>query len=83
MYIHVLMMIIYLFKIFHMSIKVFPSLTVKDYEQLQELAGYLLSLKFQQIDVYSLPITSVAFSPADMALLKKLKHLHVLYYDKK
>lgn len=83
MYIHVLMMIIYLFKIFHMSKIVFPSLTVKDYEQLQVLAGYLLSLKYKKIDVYSLPITSVVFSPRDMALLKKLKHLHVLYYDKK
>lgn len=66
-----------------MSKIIFPSLTVKDYEQLQELAGYLLSLKYQKIDVYSLPITSVAFSPADMALLRKLKHLHVLCYDKK
>lgn len=66
-----------------MSKKVISSLSIKDYEQLSELAGYLLSLKYQQIDVYSLPITSVAFSPADMALLRKLKHLHVFCYDKK
>lgn len=83
MYIHVLLMIIYLFKILIMSKIVFHSLTEEDFELLTNLAVYLLSLKYKEIGIFSVPVCPVAFSSADMELLRKLKHSHVLLYDKK
>lgn len=94
MYIHVLMMIIYHFKIFHMSKKVISSLSVEDLEVLSDMATYLLSLKAKKsvspvhdIEGYNPPdlflcTESVVFSREELAVLKKLKHLHVIEYGK-
>lgn len=76
-------MIIYLFKILNMGKIVFHSLSEEDFELLKNLAVYLLSLKYKEIGIFSVPVCPVAFSPADMALLRKFKHLNVLLYDKK
>ena len=62
---------------------VFHSLTDEDFELLTNLAVYLLSLKYKEIGIFSVPVCPVAFSPADIELLCKLKHSHVLLYDKK
>lgn len=71
------------------SKKLVTSLSFGDFEHLSELSCYLLSIK---TDKYISPISGedyfinsepVAFSVEDLALLKKLKHLHVLSYDKK
>lgn len=71
------------------SKKLVTSLSFRDFEHLSELASYLLSIK---VEKYLSPISGedyfinsepVAFSASDLALLKKLKHLHVLSYDKK
>lgn len=62
---------------------VFHSLTEEDFELLTNLAVYLLSLKYKEIGIFSVPVCPVAFSPADMELFCKLKHSHVLLYDKK
>lgn len=71
------------------SKKLVTSLSFGDFEHLSELACYLLSIK---ADKYISPLSGedyfinsepVAFSVEDLALLKKLKHLHVLSYDKK
>ena len=61
---------------------VFHSFTDEDFELLTNLAVYLLSLKYKEIGIFSVPVCPVAFSPADMELLCKLKHSHVLLYDK-
>lgn len=94
MYIHVLLMIIYLFKFFHMSKKVISSLSVEDLEVLSDMATYLLSLKAKKsvspvhdIEGYTPPdlflcTESVVFSSEELAVLKKLKHLHVIEYGK-
>lgn len=72
-----------------MDKKIISSLSFRDFEHLSELASYLLSVK---VEKYLSPISGVdyfinsepvAFSDLDLALLKKLKHLHVLSYDKK
>lgn len=72
-----------------MNKKLVTSLSSEDFELLSELASYLLSIK---ADKYTSPFSGedyfinsepVAFSIRDLALLKKLKHLHVLSYDKK
>lgn len=95
MYIHVLLMIIYLFKIFHMSKEVISSLSVEDLELLSDMATYLLSLKAKKsvspvhdIDGYCPPefylcTESVIFTREELSVLKKLKHLHLLRYDTK
>lgn len=62
---------------------VFHSLTEADFELLTNLAFYLLSLKYKEIGIFSVPVCPVAFSPDDMDLFCKLKHSHVLLYDKK
>lgn len=71
------------------SEKLVTSLSFEDFERLSELACYLLSIK---VDKYISPFSGedyfinsepVAFSVEDLALLKKLKHLHVLSYGKK
>lgn len=62
---------------------VFHSLTEEDFELLTNLAVYFLSLKYKEIGNFSVPVCTVAFSPADMELFCKLKHLHPLLYDKK
>lgn len=65
------------------------SLSSEDFEHLSELACYLLSIKARKYtspfsgEDYFLSSEIVAFSVEDLALLKKLKHLHVLSYDKK
>lgn len=66
-----------------MSKIVFHSLTEEDFESLQNLAFYLLSLKYKEIGIFSVPVCPVAFSPADMELLCKLKHSNFLLYGKK
>lgn len=94
MYIHVLMMIIYHFKIFHMSKKVISSLSVEDFEVLSDMATYLLSLKSKKsvtpahdiqgnnpLDLF-LCTESVIFSREELVVLKKLKYLHVIEYGK-
>lgn len=72
-----------------MNKKLVTSLSFRDFEHLSELACYLLSIK---VEKYSSPLSGedyfinsepVAFSVEDLALLKKLKHLHLLSYDKK
>lgn len=65
------------------------SLSSQDFEHLSELACYLLSIKADKFisplsgEDYFINSEPVAFSVEDLALLKKLKHLHVLSYDKK
>lgn len=68
---------------------IISSLTAEDFEHLHELACYLLSIK---ADKYVSPFSGedyfinselVVFSVEDFALLKRLKHLHLLSYDKK
>lgn len=70
-------------KSLNMSKIVFHSLTEEDFELLTNLAFYLLSLKYKEIGIFSVPVCPVAFSPADMELFCKLKHSRVLLYDKK
>lgn len=94
MYIHELLMIIYLFKIFYMSKKIISSLSVEDLETLSDMATYLLSLKAKKsvspvhdIEGYNPPdfylcTESVVFSREEIAVLKKLKHLRVIQYGK-
>lgn len=83
------------FKYFVMSKKVISSLSVEDLEVLSDLATYLLSLKAKKsvspvhdIDGYCPPefylcTESVIFTREELAVLKKLKHLHLLRYDTK
>lgn len=66
------------------SKKIITSLSYEDFEHLSELASYLLSIKADRqvsplsgID-YFINAEPIAFSVEDLALLKKLKHLHVL-----
>lgn len=78
-----------------MSKKVISSLSVDDLEVLSDMATYLLSLKSKKsvspvhdIDGYTPPefylcTESVIFSREELAVLKKLKHLHILRYDTK
>lgn len=77
-----------------MSKKVISSLSVEDLEVLSDMATYLLSLKAKKsfspvhdIEGYNPPdlyfcIESVVFSCEELAVLKKLKHLHVVEYGK-
>lgn len=72
-----------------MNKKIVTSLSLKDFEHLSELACYLLSIKADKYtssfsgEDYFINSEPVAFSITDLSLLKKLKHLHVLSYDKK
>lgn len=75
-----------------MSKKVISSLSVEDLEVLSDMATYLLSLKAKKsvspvhdIEGYNPPVfflctESVVFSCDELAVLKKLKHLHVVQY---
>lgn len=60
------------------------SLSFEDFEALSDLASYLLSIKSdRQVSPFSgeeyfINAEPIAFSVEDLALLKKLKHLHVL-----
>lgn len=77
-----------------MSIKVISSLSVEDLEVLSDMATYLLSLKVKKsvspvhdIEGYNPPdlflcTESVVFCREELAVLKKLKHLHVFDYGK-
>ena len=77
-----------------MSKKVISSLSVDDLEVLSDMATYLLSLKSKKsvspvhdIEGYNPPdlylcTESVVFSREELAVLKKLKHLHVVVYGK-
>lgn len=71
------------------SKKLVTSLSFEDFEHLSELAWYLLSIKADKFtsplsgEDYFINSEPIAFSIKDLALLKKLKHLHVLSYDKK
>ena len=68
---------------------IISSLTAKDFEQLYLLSSYLLNIKcykdFSPLsgDTFFVSTEPVAFSVEDLALLKRLKHLHILSYDKK
>ena len=72
-----------------MNKKLVTSLSFRDFERLSELACYLLSIKVEKYrnplsgEDYFINSDPVLFSYSDLALLKKLKHLHVLSYDKK
>lgn len=72
-----------------MDKKIITSLSFEDFEHLSYLACYLLSIKSDKYvspisgEDYFINIEHIAFSVEDLALLKKLKHLHVLSYDKK
>lgn len=78
-----------------MSKKVISSLSVDDLVVLSDMATYILSLKakysvspVQDIEGYNPPVfylctESVIFSREELAVLKKLKHLHILRYDTK
>lgn len=77
-----------------MSKKVISSLSVEDLEVLSDMATYLLSLKAKKsvspvrvIEGYNPPdlylcTESVVFCREELAVLKKLKHLHVIEYGK-
>ena len=64
-------------------------MSAEDFEHLSALACYLLSIKTDKFisplsgEDYFINTEYVAFSVEDLALLKKLKHLHVLSYGKK
>lgn len=64
------------------------SLTAKDFEQLHSLSLYLLNIKCKKDfsplsgDTFFVSTEPVAFSVEDLALLKRLKHLHIFSYDK-
>lgn len=78
-----------------MGKKVISSLSVEDLKILSDMASYLLSLKgkkslssfhstiVSQSNKFFLVTESVVFCAEEIAVLKKLKHLHVLSYDKK
>lgn len=75
-----------------MSKNVISSLSVEDLEVLSDMATYLLSLKAKKsvspvhdIEGHNPPVfflctESVVFSLEELAVLKKLKHLHVVSY---
>ena len=78
-----------------MSKKVISSLSDEDLEVLSDMSAYLLSLHGKK-SVSSVPCSmvsksnafflvteSVVFCAEEIAVLKKLKHLHVLSYEKK
>lgn len=66
---------------------IFSSLTSDDICQLVSLSSYLLSIKAEKEvsplsgEDYFISSEPVAFSVEDLALLKKLKHLHIFSYD--
>lgn len=68
---------------------IISSLTAKDFEQLHSLSFYLLNIQCKKDfsplsgDTFFVSTEPVAFSAEDLALLKKLKDLHILSYDKK
>lgn len=78
-----------------MSKKVISSLSVDDFEVLSDMATYLLSLKAKKsvspvhgVEGYNPPdfflcTEHVIFSREEFAVLKKLKHLHVVQYGNK
>lgn len=64
------------------------SLTAEDFQQLHSLASYLLTLETHKIysssdETYFLGCADFALSVKDFEVLKKLKHLHLLSYDKR
>lgn len=71
-----------------MSKKVISSLSVEDLKVLSVMATYLLSLRgIKSVSIVSnvfFPVTeSVVLCAEEIAVLKKLKHLRVLSYEKK
>lgn len=68
-----------------MSKKVISSLSVDDLVVLSDMATYILSLKAKKSvsPVFYLCTESVIFRRDELAVLKKLKHLHILRYDTK
>lgn len=68
---------------------IISSLTAKDFQQLYSLSSYLLNIKCEKDfsplsgDTFFVSTEPVAFSVEDLALLKRLKHLHIFSYDKK
>ena len=77
-----------------MSKKVISFLSIEDFEVLSDMATYLLSLKSKKsvshvhdIEGYNPPelflcTESVVFRREELAVLKKLKHLHIVEYGK-
>lgn len=62
--------------------KVISSLSVEDLEVLSDMATYLLDIEgYKRLDYY-LCTESVVFTSDELAVLKKLKHLHVVEYGK-
>lgn len=75
-----------------MSKKVISSLDIDDFKVLSDMATYLLSIKAKKSvscfysgvrSEFFLSSEPVIFSIRELEVLKKLKHLHVLSYDKK
>lgn len=75
-----------------MSAKFISSLDIDDFKVLSDMATYLLSIKakksvscFHSVvrSEFFLSSEPVIFSVRELEVLKKLKHLHVLSYDKK
>lgn len=75
-----------------MSAKVISSLDIDDFKVLSDMATYLLSIKAKKSvgcfhsgvrSEFFLSSEPVIFSIRELEVLKKLKHLHVLSYDKK
>lgn len=75
-----------------MSAKFISSLDIDDFEVLSDMATYLLSIKVKKSvscfhsgvrSEFFLSSEPVIFSVRELEVLKKLKHLHVLSYDKK
>ena len=78
-----------------MSKKVISSLSDEDLKVLSDMAAYLLSLHgkksvspfhsaiVSKSNAFFLVTESVVFCAEVIAVLKKLKHLHVLSYEKK
>lgn len=79
---------------FIMSKKVISSLSVEDLKVLSDMASYLLSLHgrmsvssfhsaiVSKYNEFFLLTESVVFCAEEIAVLKKLKHLHVVEYGK-
>lgn len=75
-----------------MSAKVISSLDIDDFKVFSDMATYLLSVMAKKSvscfhsgvrSEFFLSSEPVIFSIRELEVLKKLKHLHVLSYDKK
>lgn len=78
-----------------MSKKFISSLSIEDLKVLSDMATYLLSLHgkkslssfhsaiVSKSNEFFLVTESVVFCAEEIAVLKKLKHLHILSYEKK